>query len=161
MTMLPWHPTPWLLPRPPTSSRLPGPQPSHMVDILLLVLPLLHELCCGASAVWRQRVLQRLVVSMDGNATQHEMSLGSPSFLFPSGTLRPSHISGPTGTSQSTSGAWGERWRHVWPCAPLVCLCVSNQLCVVDTSTSPCWGRESTSSWPRRPSSWCLPSSTR
>lgn len=34
-----------------------------MVNILLLVFPLLYELCCRASAVWRQGVLQGLVVS--------------------------------------------------------------------------------------------------
>lgn len=86
-------------------------------------------------------------------------------FVFPSGTRRPSRISGPTGISRSTSGAWGERGT--------VCRVVfhqglvqkgSHQLSVwvfPDTSISRCWGRGSTSSWLRQLSSWCLPSSMR
>lgn len=44
---------------PPT---LPGPQPPAVADVLLLVLPLIHELRGRAAALRRQAVLQRLVV---------------------------------------------------------------------------------------------------
>lgn len=65
---LPYPPPPFsLLPPPlyisPSPSIFPGSQPFHMVNILLLVFSFLNEFCGRAAAVWRQRILQRLVVS--------------------------------------------------------------------------------------------------
>ena len=53
-----------------------------MVNILLLVFPFFYELCSGASAVRRQRVLQRLVVSGCNSRTHVKTHLNDLIQLF-------------------------------------------------------------------------------
>lgn len=87
-----------------------GPQSPHLAHLLLLVLPLLHERCGGAHAVWRPGVLPGLVVGGLGcGAGGWAASRGKPVTRYsrPLGTLSLSPTSGRTGISLCTSGASG------------------------------------------------------